>query len=133
MRSNARPSVRPAWEVLLDAGRSFLGRYRLGPYVERARALDDRGPRVLLWRPGAPQERTQHDDDEHRRARRDRRPVDVGGVFDRVQSGQLVAWWPLMAWPAQRRARAQSDVFGDDSAAGPRDVPGDVRDHHPRP
>src|SRR5882762_11888768 len=116
MRSNARPSVWPAWEVLHDAGDSFLWRYRLGPYVECARALDDRGPRVLLWRPGAPQERPQHDDDERRRARCDRRTVDAGRVLDRVQSRQRMVGRALMARPEQRRARAECDVFGDDPA-----------------
>src|SRR5919198_4981467 len=90
-RSNARRSTLLELEVPCDASHYFRGRYSVGTRVERARAPNDRGPRVFLRGLGAPQERAEHDDDERGRTRRDRRPVDAGGVFDRLWSGEPVA------------------------------------------
>src|SRR6266496_640033 len=104
-RSNARRSTQPDRRAL-DASHSVFGGYCLGSHVERARAAHDRGSRVLLRRSGTPQERAQHDDDERGRARRDRRAVDVGRIFNRIRPRQLVVRGSVVARPESRGAHS---------------------------
>src|SRR6266576_5117967 len=106
------------WEVQRDTGGDLLGRYRLGSGFERARAVDDGRARVLLWRSRPPQERAEYDDDERRRARSDRCPVDAVRLLDRIRSREFVDRWTVVARLESRGARPQSDVLRDDPAAG---------------
>src|SRR5947207_10699948 len=97
-RSNARPLTLQGLAVPRDPGHDLCGGYCLGIGFERACAPNDRGPRVLLRGPRAPQERTEYDDDERSRARCDRRAMDAVRIFHRVRSRQPVVWRPVVVW-----------------------------------
>ena len=65
-----------------DSTRRELRRHRLDPHLSRAGAADDAGPRAVLRRHGARQDRPQHDDDELRGPRLDLRRLGALGLLD---------------------------------------------------
>ena len=102
------------------------GGHRLDVDRDGAGALDDAGAGLLLWRPGAIEERAQHDDDELRVARVRRRHLGARRVLARVRAGQRLDRRFVAAGPAGRHARRA----GHDSARPVHGVSGDVRHHH---
>src|SRR5437899_7980665 len=95
-RCNARRSTQPVRRCSVTQATVSAGDTAWCTRFERARPVDDRWSRVLLRRPGAPQERAEHDDDERRRPQRDRRPVDAGRVFHRIRPGN--SWLGGLSW-----------------------------------
>ena len=57
----------------------------------------------------------------------------AAGLLHRLRARDAVVGRTRMGGVQGRRARPRSGLRGDDPAPGARDVPGDVRDHHPSP
>src|SRR4029077_15582056 len=106
------------------------GRYRVGSHFHGARHGDDGRPGLLLRGPRAAEELPQHHDDERRRPGRGERPVGAGGVLDCLRARHAVVGGPVVGCVQRSGPRSGSRVRGHHPAPGPRDVPGDVRDHH---
>src|SRR6266705_460304 len=132
-RSRARSTPEPPPARKTHDSHRFGGRHRLGPHVHRAGDGDDGRAGVLLWRPGATEERAQHDDDERRGVGRDQRAVGARRLFDRVRARLALVGRAVVARLQGRVPGPRSRLRGHDPAAGARHVPGDVRDHHARP
>ena len=126
----ARSSHRPAAGglPLADTG-DRSGRRRLDAGRDRAGAADDAGARLLLRRPGALEERAQHDDDELRGARASSAwPGRSSATRWRSPPGTALLGGLSHGAPARRRARGA----GHDPAPALHVLPGHVRDHHRR-
>ena len=61
--------------------------------------VDDTGTRIILWRYGAPEERSWHYYAKFCRTRCGNRSVGVDRLFTRVRSGyKRNHWWSPMGW-----------------------------------
>ncbi len=106
------------------------GRYRVDADIHRARSDDDHSrPRPVLWRVGAQEERARDRDAElrHHRPRDDH--LDGSRLQPRLQGRRRLCRRPERGLPERRRCR---HPFRHDSGKRLRDVPDDLRDHHPR-